>query len=285
MTGIIFGLLASVSFAFFFTFIKKSYEEFPPSVAFFFDMLFGLLLWIPFSLIIGFNFADLPVVFFYAVLSALLSEAFSFYVISKGEVSLTGTIFSSYPIYTILFAFLILGERLSSGQWMFVLVTILGTIFASLPPKVSWNDFKAKSYLLWAVAGAVAVGISDTLSKSVIDRSSAAAFLFCLAFVQLPISLIYLKLEKQNISQFKQIIEKWRNYFFSIVGSFFSAVGLIFLWLAFEYTDASIASPLTAAYPALMVILAITWLKEKQSKLELLGVALTIIGVLGISFY
>lgn len=281
--GIIFGLLAAVSFALFFTFVKKSYEEFPPSVAFFFDMAFGLILWIPFSLWIGFDFADLPKVFLYSVLSAILSEAFSFYVISKGEVSLTGTIFSSYPIYTILFALIFLGEKLSLNGWLFVALTIAGTILASLPKKLTWKDFKAKTYLLWALAGAVAAGFSDVISKSIIDQTSASVFLFGLAFAQLPISLGYLRVEKQSLSQFKDIFSKWSKYKFSIIGSFFSAFGLIFLWLAFEQTQASIASPLTGSYPAIMIVLALTWLKEKPSKIELLGVVATVVGVIGVS--
>jgi drug/metabolite transporter (DMT)-like permease len=59
-------------------------------------------------------------------------------------------------------------------------------------------------------------------------------------------------------------------------------LGLVGLWLAFENTLASIASPLTAAYSGLMVILAVVWLKEKPSKLELLGLILIMLGVVGI---
>jgi drug/metabolite transporter (DMT)-like permease len=102
--GIIFGLLASLSQAISYTLLKRSYRELAPSVAFLFDACFGLLIWIPFAFYIGFDFNHLPLVMIYALISALLSEAFVFYVLSKGEISLTGTIFSSYPIYTILFS-------------------------------------------------------------------------------------------------------------------------------------------------------------------------------------
>ena len=112
--GILFGLLAAISFAFCYVSLKKSYEEFPPSVAFFFDMVLGIFLWIPFSLILGFDFSHLGMVFVYALISAILSEAFFFYVLSKGEISVTGTILASYPIYTIFFSLFInkyLGSR------------------------------------------------------------------------------------------------------------------------------------------------------------------------------
>ena len=76
--GILFGLLAAVSFAVCYVSLKKSYEEFPPSIAFFFDMVLGILLWIPFSLILGFDSNNLGIVFVFALISAVLSEAFFF---------------------------------------------------------------------------------------------------------------------------------------------------------------------------------------------------------------
>lgn len=90
--GILFGLTASLFFAFSYISLKRSYEEFPPSVAFFLDALFGLLIWIPVALSLGINTNVFLTVLPWAVASAILSEAYFFYVLSKGEVSITGTI-------------------------------------------------------------------------------------------------------------------------------------------------------------------------------------------------
>lgn len=53
MIGIIIALLS----AFFMTgmqiFLKKSYKELDPSVAYLFDMLFGLIIWIPVGFLFG----------------------------------------------------------------------------------------------------------------------------------------------------------------------------------------------------------------------------------------
>jgi len=284
--GVFFGLASAVLFALSFTSLKRSFKEFPPSVAFFFDMVFGLLIWIPFAFFLGFDFSDVPRVLIYAFISGILSEAFVFYVLSKGEISITGTIFASYPIYTIMFAVLLLGERLEPMHWFFVFVTIIGTLIASLPKKIIKSELKKKAYVLWAIAGALAVGLSDTISKGVIDETSAAAFLFGLAIMQIPISLAYLRFEKQSLKKVIKFTKQMDKYRYSLLGSLFNVLGLIGLWLAFEYTYASIASPLTAAYPGIMIILAYFWLKEKPRRIELVGLGLIIIGVIGISrFY
>lgn len=283
--GIIFGLLAAFSQAISYTLLKKSYEELPPSVAFLFDAFFGLLIWIPFALIVGFNFNHLPLVMIFALISALLSEAFVFYVLSKGEISITGTIFSSYPIYTILFSLFINNEKLLPWHWFFVGLTIAGTIIVSWPEKINRQELKKKVIILWGLAGAMAVGLSDSLSKNVIDKTSAEAFLFALALAQLPVALVYLKLEKQKLSQFKNTIRKFNQYKFAIFGSFMTVVSLIFLWLAFQDTYASIASPLTATYPGLMIILAYFFLKERVKPKDLAGLMVIILGVIGISYF
>ena len=171
-------------------------------------------------------------------------------------------------------------------HWLFVFVTIIGTILASLPKKVTKAEWHKKIYILWALAGATTIGLSDTISKGAIDRTSAAAFLFALALVQIPISLIYLRLEKETARHILVFAKNLTKYKFPLLGSFFNVVGLVGLWLAFENTYASIASPLTASYPGMMVVLAIFFLGEKPRKIELVGLGLIILGVIGISrFY
>jgi drug/metabolite transporter (DMT)-like permease len=281
--GILFGLLSSVFFSFGYVSLKKSYSEFPPSVAFMFDSLFGVLIWIPIALFLGINLNNFLTVLPWAILSAILSEAYFFYVISKGKISITGTILASYPIYTVILSRFINNEVLNSVQTLAIVLTILGTLIVSIE-KLNLNDLKKRNYILWAISGAIAVGLSDSLSKNAINRVGFQDFLFALALVQIPVALIYLKLEKQKITEIKNFLKKLPKYKFSIIGSFLNVIGVLFLWLAFSATYASIASPLTATYPVLMVILAHFLLKEKINKKDYFGIALVLIGIIVLSF-
>ena len=116
--GIVFAVLAAVSQSILWVALKKSYENLAPSIAFFFDMIMGLLVWIPFALVVGVDFSRMGEILVYAVVSGILSEAFVFYVFSKGEVSYTSTIFSTYPLFTIFFSVLLNHEYRSSGLWL-----------------------------------------------------------------------------------------------------------------------------------------------------------------------
>lgn len=283
--GIIFGLLAALGQAFGYVSIKKSFKELNPSIAFFFDACFGLFLWVPFSLFLGVSFEELSVVAGFALLSALLSEAFVFYALSKGHLSISGTIFAAYPIFTILFSYVLNGERLLPLHWLFVALTILGIIIVSLPKEFKGGELNSKLYIVWPLVAAITVGLSDTLSKGIIDKTSAQTFLFALAFAQIPVSIGYLLVTKQSLGQFEIALKEFGKYKFAILGSLLNVVAVLFLWLAFASTYASIASPLTAAYPALLVILAVIFLKEKPIQREIIGLIVTIAGIVGISFF
>ncbi len=283
--GIIFALLVSLSQAFGYVALKKSYKELPPSVAFLFDSVFGLLILIPFSLIVGFKFSQLPTVFIYALISAMLSEAYVFYALSKGELSITATIFSSYPLYTIFFSFFINKDKPSWVHWIFIILTIIGTIVVSLPHKFNTAEFKKKAIILWGLSAAVTVGLADSISKNVIDRTSVEAFMFALALVQVPVALVYLRLEKQKLSQFTETIKNFEKYKFAILGSFLNIVAVFFLWLAFSSSDLSIVSPLTAIYPGITILLAYIFLKERIKVKDFIGLIIIVAGVIGISYF
>ncbi len=283
--GIVFALLVSLSQAFGYVALKKSYKELPPSVAFLFDSIFGLLILIPFSLIVGFRFSELPTVFIFALISAILSEAYVFYALSKGELSITATIFSSYPLYTILFSFFINHDKPGLVHWIFIILTILGTIIVSLPYKLNKAEFKKKTIILWGVSAAIAVGLADSISKNVIDRTSVESFMFALALVQVPVALIYLKLEKQKISQFSETIKNFEKYKFAILGSLLNIIAVFFLWLAFSSSNLSVVSPLTSIYPGITILLAYIFLNERIKLKDFIGLVIIVIGVVGISYF
>ena len=283
--GILFAVLAALSQSVLWVALKKSYENLAPSIAFFFDMIMGLIVWIPFALIIGVDFSRMGEILIYAVVSGILSEAFVFYVFSKGEVSYTSTIFSTYPLFTIFFSVLLHHESLLPIQWGLVGLVILGTLLVSMPEKINKKEFAKKSFLIWPLLGALAVGVSDTLSKGIIDRTSAESFLFGLALAQIPVALGYLKYEKQVIPKLAKIRTNWNIYKYAVLGSIMNVLTVLFLWLAFERAPASIASPITASYPGFVILLAITFLREKVAKKDYVGFILIVASVMGISYF
>lgn len=280
--GYIYAILASLGQGIGYTFLKRSFEELPSSVTFFFEMLFGLIIWIPYSLIIGIDLTNITGVFLIALISAILSEAFVFYALSKGDVSITGTVFSIYPVFTVIFGRYLYGEYITTEQAILIFVIMIGVGVLSLSDDVKVKGFKLKASVLFPLLAALAVGVSDNLSKQVLDNTTSSTFLFCLALAQVPISIGYILLERQ-VERAKEVTMNILSYRSVIYSSICIATSMIFFWLAFENTLASIASPLTSTQMIYVLILSRIFLKEIPKKRDLIGLLITIVGVIGLS--
>lgn len=282
MIGIIIAILSAVFMTGMQIMLKKSYKELDPSVAFLFDMLFGLIIWIPIGFIFGATFGGVIDCLVYAVISAILSEALVFYALSKGNLSVSTVLISTYPVYTLLFSLLINNEKLLPVQIILILITIIGTILTAFDSEFKVKNMKNLSILIPFVT-AIAIGLSDTLTKGIINSTSSFDFIVAIALVQIPVALIYLLIAKQKIGK---IIEEVKNgvkeYKYSIIGSLLNVMGTGCLLISFNYTYASIASPLTAIYTPFVLIYSFVVLKEKINKVNLCGVILALVGAFGI---
>jgi drug/metabolite transporter (DMT)-like permease len=282
--GIFFAILSAFFIAFSFLSLKKSYQELPPSVAFLFDAIFGLMIWVPLALFMGISGqVSWGNAVFFAIVSAILSEAVVFWALSHGELAITATILATYPVYTVIFSRLFNNEVLSIQIMFFVVLAILGSVIASLPNKISREELKINVGVLWPFISAICIGLSDTLSKGYINRSNDFSFLFSLGFVQIPVALAYLRIEKQSLSEsIKGVLGKLNSYKFALMGGLFNIVGTGFLWLSFFYAPASIASPITGGSGALTVFLSRFVFKEKIVAWKFVGMIMAFIGVIGI---
>lgn len=280
------GIMIAIISALFMTamqiLLKKSYKELNPSVAFFFDAIFGLIIWIPIGFIFGGKLNEILQCLIYAIISAILSEALVFYALSKGDLSVATVLISTYPIYTLLFSYIINNEILTPLQISFILITIIGTILTCIE-----KDFKLKNIknftTIIPIITAIAIGISDTLTKKVINETSSFSFLIAIAIVQLPVALIYLKTSKQSFRKIRDEIKSdMKESRYSIFGSLFNILGTGCLLISFNYVMASIASPLTAIYTPLVLVYSFVFLKERINKVNLLGIISALIGTFGI---
>jgi drug/metabolite transporter (DMT)-like permease len=264
--------------------LRKSYRELQPSVGFFFDAIFGLLLWVPLALIMGASLgANLGEAIVFAIISAILSEAMYFFALSHGELAVTATVLATYPVYTVLFSRVINDEVLSASLLFFVVVTIVGSIIASMPDKIKKSEMRLRKEIVWPFVAAIGIGLSDTLSKGFINRSEDFSFLFALGFVQLPVALAYLRLERERVSHITKVFHQLALYKNALLGGLFNIVGTGLLWLSFSYAPASIASPITGTSGALTVLLARFALTEHVSARKYLGIVLAFVGIIGIA--
>ncbi len=278
--GIIFGLSYAVFAGFGKVVLKKSLNSFPSSVSFFWESVFGMFLWVPISMTIGVDYASIPSILPIIILGAVLSEAYIFYIYSKGDISIIGAIFPSYSLFTILFSIILISERPTLLQVLSALVIFVGVILISLSSfKKNLSFVKNISPSLWALSGAIAVGVADSLGKGVINETSSFTLLFTLAFVQIPVSLIFLRIERQDFKDTFTAFRDFEKYRLSLIAAFLIALAQLFFWLSFENTLASVASPITSSVSMFTVIFAYLFLEESLGRVKILGVLFVFFGV------
>ncbi len=282
--GILFSILNASLLGIANVLLKKGYKDFPPSVSFLLFGVFTVLLWAPLGLILGVNFDQWQLGVAVGIISAILGQGIYMYALSKGELSITATLLSTFSIYTILFSILFNNERLDAQTLLLIGLTILGTVIVSLPEKLNKKEFKKLNLVFWPVFAAICIGAADTLTKYFINTTSVGSFLFYVAFAQLFISFIYLKWQGESVTQFRSIFHKFKDYKFAFLGSLLISLSTMCLFLSFNFTLASIASPIGASYPVITLILALKFLKEKLSLKNLIGIIMVLTSIIGIAF-
>jgi drug/metabolite transporter (DMT)-like permease len=278
--GIFFAVVNASLLGFANFLLKKSFKDFPPSVAFFIFGTFALIIWGIVGLYLGVNFHNIYFGATVGLVSAILGQGIYVYVLEKGELSITATILASFSIYTIIFSMIFNKERPSDVTLLFIILTIIGTIVVSFPKKINKAELKKVHLIAWAIFAAICIGAADTLSKFYITQTSVGSFLFFVSIAQFFVSIVYLWIDKQPITQFFTIAQKLQEYKYALWGSLCITVSTLCLFLSFNFTLASIASPISSSYPIITIVLAILFLKEKLSVKDSLGILFVLISVI-----
>ncbi len=229
-------------------------------------------LWLSLSGLIGFVIGDL-----------LLFEA---YVVIGSRVSML--IMSLTPPITAFFGWLILGEVLTTQNFLGMFLTILGIMIVVLDRKTKddkpGNSKKIKlSYpivgILLAFGGAVGQGAGLVLSKfgmQDFDPFAATQIRVITGFVGFSIIFVIMKRWKKVIEAIKNRDAMTRLSIGALFGPF---LGVSFSLLAVKHTTTGVASTIMAIVPVLIIPPAVIFFKEKITVKEVIGSVIAVGGV------
>jgi transporter family protein len=218
-------------------------------------------------------------------LGALLYSAgylFFFKGFEIGNVSIVAASMNLWAVFTILFAFIFMGQRLSTTQTIGVLMIITGATLAAL----KWSDIRNQGLKLSAgvkeaVIGAFFFGVFWNISEII---SRQVGWLFTTLFVKFGIILfllIFSFLVKREISLSK--VNMQTKYMVVLMGIFeVAAVALVNFGLTIGH--AILITPIASTLSIVTITLAVVFLKERISRLQGLGIVLAIVGIIVTAF-
>ncbi len=270
-------------------------------------MFFGNLFGIFFSLFFFFYFFSLGKIHidltsFLLLFGAGIIDVIGVYNFMKsfeiGEISIVTPISASYSLVTVILAFLFLGETLSFLKIISILIILFGIVLVSTDLKKLKNLHTArgvKESLIALFVWGFYFFVIGVVSKRLFDYTfSGMALTPFEAKVSVAINLFFFSniINTGLMILFSGIKEK--NKSFSVLKAknvllfiFINFVLYNVAWIAVNYGIAqdlvSIVTPVSSLYPALTVVLAWFFLKEKLVLNQKIGVFLTIFGIFLIS--
>ena len=260
-------------------------KQIGPFKSFFWSQLAGLLsgLLLFFVFTVSLNIPALVLILL-PIAAILYSAGYLFFFkgFELGNVSIVAATMNLWAVFTMLFAFLFMGQRLSTVQTLGVFMIISGVTLASL----NWSDIRKQKFQLSAgiketVAGAFFFGIFWNISEIITEE---IGWLLTTLFVKFGIVLFLLLfsfLFKRELVLMKA--SKKIKYMVGLMG-IIEAGAVAIVNYGLTMGDAILITPISSALSIVTIILAIIFLREKVTKLQGLGILAAIAGIVVTTF-
>ena len=213
----------------------------------------------------------------YAVAYLLFFKGFEL-----GNVSIISATMNLWAVFTMVFAFILLGQRLSTFEFLGVLMIIVGVALVSL----KWSDIKDQNVKLLSgiketILAALLFGIFWNLSEII---SEQIGWLSTTLFVKIGIvlfMLLFSLLVKRELSVAKTTPQIMIMILFA--GVLEAAAVAIVNW-GLTIGDAILVTPIASSLSIVTIMMAVIFLKEKISKLQGFGMIIVVTGIVLTAF-
>lgn len=266
-------------------FANQASEKVGHFKTFFWTQVVGLSLIALLALLIPRSFHFSPLLLLFIIESGIayaLGYLFFYKGFEIGNVSVVSAVINLQTLFIVMIAFFVYGQRLTSIQIPAVLMLIIGVLLVS----VNFKDLKkGKTSLLKGAKesffGSVAFGIfywpvneyivkrADWLVTNLFVKGVAIFAILIMAWLGKRV----LKLEKVN-NKVKAML---------IAIGLLDTFGILSQSFGYSVGDSIIISPISSALTIVTVSLAVIFLKEKLTKIQVLGIAMAVIGIVMIS--
>ena len=285
--GELFALASALVWALAVILFRRSGETLPAFELNLFKNFFGLVLLVPTILLVDglqlpdFTATELLLVFVSGLIGIAVADTWYLKALNMMGASRTGIVSSLFSPFVILLSAVFLGERLVPWQWLGFLLVMSGVLLVTWRTRRSAVDAAdVKKGVLYGVGAVFMMAAGVVMVKEILETRS---FLWT---VELRVvggvggMLVYILVSRQwqNVKRNFSQPQPWGTVMFA---SFLGAYFALLLWLAgYKLIDASVASILNETNVSFIVFLAWLMLGEQINRRKLVGLGLTLGGVI-----
>ena len=195
-----------------------------------------------------------------------------------GNISIVAAIMNLWAVFTMLIAFIFMGQRLSAIQSVGVLLIISGAVLAAL----NRGDIKNKSVQLSAgvketVLGAFFFGVFWNISEVISEK---IGWLLTTLLVKIGIILFLLILSFLIKRELYLTSASTKTKFMVVLMGIIEAGAVAIVNFGLTIGDAILITPIASALSVVTIMMAIIFLKDKLTKLQALGILTAICGII-----
>jgi len=181
-----------------------------------------------------------------------------------------------------LFAFIFLGQRLSTSQFLGVLMILAGVALVSL----KWSDIKAQNGILLSgiketILAALLFGIFWNLSEIISDT---IGWLSTTLFVKIGV-VLFMYLYAQGINRELRVVNTSPKIMLTILfAGVLEAAAVASVNWGLTIGDVILVTPISSALSIVTILMAVLFLKEKMTALQGIGMIMVIAGIVLTAF-
>ncbi len=209
----------------------------------------------------------------------LMGNLFLYYALARVGVGIGAVIAKLEPIFTVIFASLLLKERLTRAQYLFLGVAILGAVGVS-SGSIESGELTPLP-LLALIATAAAWGMSTVLGKAAINQGfspdHASFYRFALGAVMIAPLLLFL-----HHDEFRKLLDL-RALLLSIFTGGLGCYGFILFYRGIKTVPAGVAGAIELITPLTAGIIGVVLLGERWDGVQIGSAGILLYGVYRVS--
>ena len=278
------SLLCALLWAFAVIFYKRAGDHFNAYEMNLFKSAFVLLLMIPTVLITdGFSIPEMEqsqfwIIFISGFFGIMLADLFYLRALQLIGASLTGITGSLYSPFVVALSLLFLGESLMLWQYIGMILVLLGVVLVGYRKKSLTIEHPPIRGFIYAALAVFFTALGIVMIKPISNDLPFFWIILIRSFGGYLTMVMYGLILKKSQSVFHVI--KAKGGMWLIVGAFIGQYVSMMVWVAgYKYTSASIASILNETASIFILILSWLMLGEKLTNRKLVGVMITVSGV------
>lgn len=285
--GEVFALCSAVTWALAVVLMRRSGETLPAFELNLFKNCFGLLLLVPTMLLVNgltipyYSTAELMIVLLSGLIGIAIADTWYLTALNMMGAARTGIVASLYSPFVIFLSALFLGERMVAWQWFGFALVMAGVLL------VTWRANRAsvdtehlRKGLIFATGAVFMMAVGIVMVKDILENRSFLGTMG-LRFVGGVAGMLLYVTFRGRWPVMKQNFTRPQPWGTIILASFLGAYFALILWLGgYKLIDASIASVLNQTNVVFIVLFAWLILGERVNQRKLVGMGLTVAGVI-----